>query len=210
MNGVVFDFDGVLADSETISWRAWADVLAPYGIQIGDDDVVACTGTNSRDTYAYFASQAELPSYEEVLNAVDAFRRSRYPTDLRSFPDAVNTAQALAMVGVPLAIASSSSRQNLDLKLEVLGIGRYFEFTVAGDEVANGKPAPDLYTAAIERLGIDPATSVAVEDTKIGADAAAAAGLRTVIVNRMGLGTGMHPVVSEVDPDLLLLWLGRT
>ena len=113
------------------------------------------------------------------------------------------------MVGVPLGVASSSSRENLDIKLEVLGLGRYFDATVAGDEVANGKPAPDIYLGAIEKMGIDPGTSVAVEDTGIGADAAAAAGLRTVIVKRMDVPTGLHPVVSELDPDMLLLWLGR-
>jgi HAD superfamily hydrolase (TIGR01509 family) len=113
------------------------------------------------------------------------------------------------MVGVPLAVASSSSRYNLDAKMDVLGLDRYFEVTVAGDEVSSGKPAPDLYQAAVERLGIDAATSVAVEDTTVGADAAAAAGLRTVIVNRMGLASGSHTTVSEVDADLLLLWIGR-
>lgn len=209
MNGVVFDFDGVLADSEPISWQAWRDVLTPAGVEVTEHDILACTGTNSRDTYAHFSGRGDLPPYQDVLVAVDERRRSRYPTDLRSFADAVNAVQALAMVGVPLAIASSSSRVNLDMKMEVLGLRRYFEVTVAGDEVANGKPEPDLYATAVRDLGIDAATSVAVEDTAIGADAAAAAGLRTVIVNRMGLSTGLHPVVSEVDPDLLLLWLGR-
>ncbi len=108
-----------------------------------------------------------------------------------------------------MAIASSSSRLNLDLKLQVLALGRYFDVTVAGDEVANGKPAPDLYVAAIAALGIDAATSIAVEDNAVGADSAAAAGLRTVIVNRMGLPTGFHPTVSDVDPESILLWLGR-
>ncbi|MDJ0498062.1 MAG: HAD family phosphatase [Acidimicrobiia bacterium] len=210
MNGVVFDFDGVLADSEPLSWNAWREVLLPHGIDVSDDDVLACTGTNSKDTYAYFAARGELPPYGEVLAAVDEHRRSRYPAELQGFPDAINAAQALALVGVPLAIATSSSRRNLDLKLEVLGLGRYFDATVAGDEVPNGKPEPDLYREAVRRVGILPGTSLAVEDTRIGADAAAAAGLRTVIVNRMGLDTGMHPTISEVDPDLLLLWLGRT
>lgn len=209
MNGVVFDFDGVLADSEPLSWRAWADTLAPYGVAIDDADIVACTGTTSRDTHAYFSERASLPPYPEVLAAVDGHRRSAYATDLSGFPDAIESVRALAMVGVPLAIASSSSRQNLDIKLEVLDLARYFDVTVAGDEVARGKPAPDLYQAAVERLGIDAPASVAVEDTAVGADAAAAAGLRTVIVNRMGLPTGLHPVVSSVDADLLLLWLGR-
>jgi HAD superfamily hydrolase (TIGR01509 family) len=209
MNGVVFDFDGVLADSEGISWQAWEETLDPYGLRVTEQDIAACTGTTSRDTYAHFVARGKLPPYQEILAAVDERRRSRYPTDLLPFADAVNAAQALAMVGVPLAVASSSSRYNLDAKMDVLGLGRYFEVTVAGDEVSNGKPAPDLYQAAVERLGIDAATSVAVEDTTVGADAAAAAGLRTVIVDRMGLASGSHPTVSEVDADLLLLWIGR-
>jgi HAD superfamily hydrolase (TIGR01509 family) len=209
VNGVVFDFDGVLADSEPLSWRAWADVLAPYGVAINAADVEACTGATSRDTHAHFASRAQIPPFPEALEAVDAHRRAAFPTDLRGFGDAINAVQRLAMVGVPVAIASSSSRVNLDLKLASLGLRRFFEVTVAGDEVSRGKPAPDLYRAAVERLGIDPATSIAVEDTEIGADAAAAAGLRTVIVNRSNLPTGAHAVVSEVDADLLLLWLGR-
>lgn len=210
MNGVIFDFDGVLADSEPISWNAWREALLQYSMHVSDDDVIACTGTNSRDTYAHFAGRGDLPPYAELMAAVDLHRRSRYPTELQGFPDAINAAQALAMVGVPLGIASSSSRQNLDLKLQVLGLSRYFDATVAGDEVPNGKPAPDLYQEVVRRIGIAPATSLAVEDTKIGADAAAAAGLRTVIVNRMGLDTGTHPTISEVDADLLLLWLGRS
>jgi len=209
MNGVVFDFDGVLGDSEPISWAAWAAALRPYGIQVNPQDIAACTGTTSRDTHAYFADQAALPAYPEVLAAVDRYRQRAYSKELRAFPDARNAVQELAMVGVPLAVASSSSRVNLDIKLEVLGLGRYFDVTVAGDEVANGKPAPDIYLEVIEQLGIDPGMSIAVEDTGIGADAAAAAGLRTVIVKRMEVPTGLHPVVSEVDPDLLLLWLGH-
>ncbi len=210
MNGVVFDFDGVIADSEPLSWAAWADTLAPHGIEITEEDVLACTGTTSRDTHAHFSRRGAIPAYPEVLASVDRHRQTSYATKLHSFPDAVEAIQRLAMVGVPLAIASSSSRMNLDLKLDALGVGRYFDATVAGDEVAAGKPAPDLYLEAIRQIGIDPGTSVAVEDTAVGADAAAAAGLRTVIVNRMSLPTGSHPVVSEVDADLLLLWLGRS
>jgi beta-phosphoglucomutase-like phosphatase (HAD superfamily) len=209
LNGVVFDFDGVLADSEPLSWRAWAVVLEPFGVAVVDEDVAACTGTTSRDTYEHFASRAEIPAYPDVLAAVDAHRQAAFQTDLRGFDDAIDTVRRLAMVGVPLGVASSSSRANLDMKMKVLDVARYFEVTVAGDEVERGKPAPDLYEVAVERMRIEPGASVAVEDTLIGADAAAAAGLRTVIVDRSGMPTGRHPVVSAVDADLLLLWLGR-
>ncbi|MCP4309054.1 MAG: HAD family phosphatase [bacterium] len=209
MNGVVFDFDGVLADSEPLSWHAWQETLAPHGVVIDDADVLACTGRTDSDTYLHFLERAALPSLSDVLQEVDRCLLDAFRTDLTGFGDAINTVQALAMVGVPLGVASSSSRVHLNLKMEILGLDRYFEVTVAGDEVDNGKPAPDLYSTAVELLRIDAASSVAVEDTAVGADAAAAAGLRIVIVNRMGLPTGLHPVVSEVDPDLLLLWLGR-
>ena len=209
MNGVVFDCDGVLADSEAISEAAWAAALRPHGVEVNDADIAACLGTDSRDTYAHFARRAALPPFDDVVAEVDRLCRAAYPTELRAFPDSLNAVQALAMVGIPMAVASSSSRVDLDLKLEVLDLGRYFEVTVAGDEVDRGKPEPDVYLRAMERLGINPGTSIAVEDTEVGADAAAAAGLRTVIVQRMDIATGLHPVVSEVDPDLLLLWLGR-
>ena len=209
MNGVIFDFDGVLADSEPLAWGAWAEVLAPYGVLIDAQDIAACTGIASRDTHAHFAAKTTIPPYPEVLQAVDSRLRASFCTDLEGFADATDAVRQLAMVGVPMAIASSSSRANLDLKLAALDLGRYFDITVAGDEVEHAKPAPDLYLAALARLGIDPATSIAVEDTAIGADAAVAAGLHTVIVNRGSLPTGSHPVVSKVDADLLLLWLGR-
>lgn len=209
MNGVVFDFDGVLADSEPISWQAWRDVLAFHDLELTTSDVAACTGTTSRDTYEHLGRDRRLPPFDEVLTAVDEARRSRYATELRAFEDAAGAARGLAMAGIPLAVASSSSRCNLDLKLDVLGLGRYFEVTVAGDEVANGKPAPDLYRVAVERLGIEAASSVAIEDSVVGADAAVAAGLRVIVVDRNGTAAGVHPTVSAVDADLLLLWLGR-
>lgn len=210
MNGVVFDCDGVLADSEPLSGQAWTDVMADFGIEVDEDDIRTCAGTTSRDTYAHFGKRGELAPYPEILAAVDHHRHLGYYNGLQGFDDAINAVKALAMVGVPLAVASSSSRMSLDIKLEVLDLARYFEVTVAEDEVEHGKPAPDLYRDAAKRLGIEVASSVAVEDTAVGADSAAAAGLRTVIVNRMGLPTGSHPVVSEVDADLLLLWLGRS
>jgi HAD superfamily hydrolase (TIGR01509 family) len=209
MNGVVFDFDGVLADSEPISWRAWTDVLAPFDVAVADEDVAACTGTRNLDTYAHFAATADLPPYNEIIKEVDERCFAAFATELDGFDDAIEAVRRLAMVGVPLAVASSSARANLDRKMKVLDLERYFDVTVAGDEVDHGKPAPDIYRAAVVRLGIDPAASIAVEDTALGADAAAAAGLRTVIVNRMNLPTGQHPVVSAVDADMLLLWLGR-
>ena len=94
MNGVIFDFDGVLADSEGISWDAWADVLAAHGRGLTNEDIVACTGTSSSTTYDHFVVDTDLPPYEDVVAAVDERRRSRYPSELRAFPDAARSCGA--------------------------------------------------------------------------------------------------------------------
>ncbi len=210
MTAVVFDCDGVLVDSEGLVGEVWAGELARYGVLATVEDGHAVRGLTDPDCYAHFAARGDLPPWPEFDAAVRAAIARRYPDDLRAFSDAADAAAALALQGLPLGVASSSPRWRLDLALEVSGLGRYFDVTVAGDEVERGKPAPDLYLVAAASLGVDPAGCLAVEDAAAGADAAAAAGMRVVVVQRPGapLVPG-HASVSELDADLLLTWLGR-
>jgi HAD superfamily hydrolase (TIGR01509 family) len=82
----------------------------------------------------------------------------------------------------PLGLASSSNRELIDLVLELLGVAHLFRATVSSEEVARGKPAPDVYLEAARRLGIDPARAAAVEDSHNGILAARAAGMRVVAI----------------------------
>ncbi len=209
MSAVVFDCDGVLVDSEPLSELAWAEVLAPYGYTPAADDFRATRGLTSPDTYRHFAMRTELPGPAEVVAAVDAVRRREYDRGLDVFEDAVSAVRELALVGTPLAVASSSSRTSLEHKLDLAGLARFFEVVVSGSDVARGKPAPDLYLAAARRLDVDPGRCLAVEDAVAGADAAAAAGMRVVMVDR-GVGTvdARYAITSRLEADLLLLWLG--
>ncbi len=148
MRAVVFDCDGVLVDSEPLSERAWATVLEGYGYRPSAGDFLATRGTTSADTRAYFSRLIEAPAGDLLLDRVDEVRRDLLRNELEAFPDAIESVRALAAEGIPLAVASSSSRHNLDLKLEKFGLPRYFDATVAGDEVTRGKPAPDLFLEA--------------------------------------------------------------
>ncbi len=105
----------------------------------------------------------------------------RYRRELPLVPGAV---QAVRRLGArwPLGLASSSNRPVIDTVLERAGVSACFVATVSGDEVARGKPAPDVYLAAMAKLGVDPAAGVAVEDSSNGLRAAAAAGLHVVAV----------------------------
>lgn len=179
---VVFDCDGVLVDSETLAWDAWRAVLAEYGCRLTDDDVARCTGRTERDTYEELARRCSLPPYETFADRLADALAARFTESLAAFEDAVDTLEILHRRGHRLAVASSSTRSRLDLSLALTGLDGFFEVSVAGDEVAHGKPAPDLFQAAVERLGVEEA--VAVEDTPAGIASAKAAGLFVVAVDR--------------------------
>jgi len=208
VKAVIFDCDGVLVDSEPLSEAAWTEGLARFGYRVADGDFGFCLGRNRRDIHAFFVTKHPLPGFDEFSAVIDEVIRPRLEAELRAFPDAVDTVQELALNGIPLAVASSSQRSDLDVKLDRAGLRRYFDVTIAGDEVAAGKPAPDLYLGAAAALGLAPSVCLAVEDSPAGADAADAAGMRVVTVGRDGRLVGGRPSVDRLDAGLIMTWLG--
>ncbi|HUU62074.1 MAG TPA: HAD family phosphatase, partial [Acidimicrobiia bacterium] len=190
---VVFDCDGVLVDSEPHSAAAWVAVLGSRGHRATAADVADCTGLGYTATYEHLAAvdpSAALPSAEALWPEVQAALAESFDRGLTVFPDAAACVTELAFAGVPLAVASSSRRERLDLTLERSGLGRYFDAVVSGDEVEHGKPAPDVYLLAAQRLGVRPEECLAVEDTGHGAASAAAAGMRVLGVARIPAEVG--------------------
>ena len=151
-----------------------------------------------------------LPAFEEELtgHTLDLFDRG-----LATFPDAIETLDALTRAGVRVAVASSSSTRRLHHTLASCGLTDRFEVVVAGDEVACGKPAPDLYREAARRLSVPAQRCVAVEDAPAGVSAAAAAGMRVVAVVRGHVETtdlGAADVVTgHLDAQAVLGRSGR-
>ncbi len=209
ISAVVFDCDGVLVDSEPIANDVWAVVLAERGYTLTAEDTVACLGTSEPTTYAYCAARADVLPYEEHMEAIDAIRTPIYEELLEAFPDAFDTVQSLAAQGIPMAVASSSRRSDLDSKLALTGLDRFFDAFVGGDEVEHGKPAPDVYLEAARRLGVSPSDCIAVEDAEHGAAAAVAARMRAVMVKRDGSISPNHATVTEITADLIAAWMWR-
>jgi HAD superfamily hydrolase (TIGR01509 family) len=186
-SAVVFDLDGTLVDSEPLSDDAWRLVLAEHGYLISEEELQAVHGLRFGDVYASFARRAPLPSPDELWSEYSQVLFASFDARLVPFADAVTTARRLQAEGVPLALATSSRRERLDRTLAAVDLTALFPVTVAGDEVSDGKPAPDSYLAAAELLGIDPAHCVAIEDSQAGIDAARAAGMKVLAVTRPGL-----------------------
>jgi len=208
MTAVVFDCDGTLVDSEPLARTAWERALAPYGYAVTDADAEATVGLPFPRTHAYYLGRVELPAVDAMWSEYAGELFALIDRELVVFEDAVGAARELRARGLPVGVASSSPRERLHRTLGRAGLLDAFDITVAGDEVANGKPAPDMFLLAAERLGVAPQACVAVEDSPPGVQAAVAAGMRTIAVCRVP-GTeatlaAAHRVVDSLTADTIL------
>jgi HAD superfamily hydrolase (TIGR01509 family) len=179
---VVFDMDGVLVETEEV-WDAVREQLViERGGRWVPEAQAAMMGMSSPEWSRYLAEELGVPMTPEAINREVVERISaRYAAALPLHDGAVEVVEALAERW-PLGLASSSNRPVIDLVLELAGLTGRFRATVSSEEVARGKPAPDVYLEAAARLGVAPATCVAVEDSANGLRSAAAAGMRVVAV----------------------------
>jgi HAD superfamily hydrolase (TIGR01509 family) len=184
---VVFDMDGVLVDSEPLWVHARKDLVGAAGGRWRAEAETAMTGISSDHWSAYMRDRLDMQSYtaeqirEEVINRMIDLYRKHVPL----LPGARAAVEAMASRW-PVAIASGSDRVLLDAVLATTGLAQCFAATVAGDEVAEGKPEPLIYEEACRRLAADPKYCVAIEDSTAGIASALAAGMKVVAVPRPG------------------------
>jgi HAD superfamily hydrolase (TIGR01509 family) len=182
IQAVVFDLDGVLIQSEEV----WDEVREAYVRERGgryDAEVQrAMMGMSSTEWSRYLHETAGVPDEPEEVNA-EVVRRmlAAYRSHLPLIDGAVEAVRRLAG-DFTLAVASSSNRPLIDGVLEAAGIAGCFAATVSSEEVARGKPAPDVYLEAARRLGVEPSVCTAIEDSHGGIRSAKAAGMRVVAI----------------------------
>jgi len=183
VDAVVFDLDGVLADSEVWWHEVRDDLAAVHGRALDAADHEDCIGLSSPAWSTLLAERLDLPlSAEEIQRVVVGAMVARYrqrPAPV--IPGAIPAARAL-VDGRAVAIASGSHPAIIAAAVAALEIGDLVDAVVSADDVAAGKPAPDVYLLAARRLGVDPARAVAIEDSRNGVQAAHSAGMRVVLV----------------------------
>lgn len=179
--GVVFDLDGVLIDSEGLYYRAYSEVLKPYGVTV------------SREEYEqYWIAQGNGPEYivakHHLPISPDELRQLRSPiylqlleTEVKLMPHVKETLAQLAP-HFALTVATNTNREHLDFVLRRMGIAHFFPVTVARQDYRGAKPLPDAFLAAAEKLELSPSQCLVIEDTYKGVQAAVAAGMPCIAV----------------------------
>jgi HAD superfamily hydrolase (TIGR01509 family) len=198
IEAVVFDLDGVLIDSEHV----WDDVrerlAAERGGRWSDRAQRDMMGMSSPEWSRYMHDELGLSEPPEEINRIVVERMlGRYSDGPPLIEGAVEAVRRLAAEW-RLAVASSSNRELIDVVLASTPLGPLFELTVSSEEVARGKPAPDVYLEAARRLGVDPARAAAVEDSHNGIRAAKAAGMRTLAIPNARFPPG-EEALAEAD-----------
>ncbi len=180
---VVFDFDGLIADTESNEYAAWLAVYAEHGQVLAPEEWAKAVGAGPTafDALEHLATLHGSPLDRDRTLTEWATIRDRLNEGLPALPGVETLLQQLISEGVGVGVASSSRRDWVEGHLARLGLLRHFLVVVTRDDHAP-KPAPDLYIGACERLGVDPAWSVALEDSSNGVLAAKRAGMRAVAV----------------------------
>jgi HAD superfamily hydrolase (TIGR01509 family) len=182
IEAVVFDLDGVIVDSEQV----WDDVRERLAKERGgrwhEGAQAAMMGMSSPEWSAYMHDEIGLEeSPEEINDEVVRRMLARYRESLPLIDGAVEAVWLLAPE-FTLAVASSSNRPLIEVVLEKTGLVELFAVTVSSEEVAAGKPAPDVYLETARRLGVEPVRCAAIEDSANGIRAAHAAGMRLIAI----------------------------
>jgi HAD superfamily hydrolase (TIGR01509 family) len=182
LRAIVFDMDGLMVDSEPLARQAWDQVLREYGHRLGDDVHRRIVGRRSADSAQIVHDAYALPlSVQELVTAKTAEWEKIWRRGLPPMPGLSAIHARLVAGAIPWAVATSSPRGYAEAVLRKLGMDDWHALA-GGDEVVQGKPAPDIYLLAARRLNIAPELCLALEDSVPGGQAALAAGMTIGVI----------------------------
>ena len=188
LKAVLWDLDGTLVDSEEFHWLSWRDTMRPEGVELTYEQFLASFGQrNDRIVPVWLGADVEVERMRRIGEDKEAeYRRLAEAHGLAPLPGAKEWLLALKAAGWKQSIASSAPRQNVDMMLRVAGIEGCLDAIVSADDVTRGKPDPQVFLRAAEKLGVPPDRCIVVEDAAAGIEGARRAGMRSIGVTKNG------------------------
>ncbi|MDO4287774.1 MAG: HAD family phosphatase [Eubacterium sp.] len=205
IKAVIFDMDGLMFDSEPVSVEAWVAAGKKMGVDITREMVMAVFGHNRSDLSDYWKKHFGQDFDSEKAAEIREIEMQKYARE-HGIPMKRGLSALLKYLdrkNYLFTIASSSSKALIHINTAMAGIADYFEMTVSGDEVRHGKPAPDIYLKAAQKLGVKPEECLVLEDSPAGIAAGAAAGMKTIMVPDMIAPTDKERAEAEMIADSL-------
>ena len=194
---VLWDMDGTLLDSGRLHFQAWQDTMAALGRALSRAEFDAGYGRRNDDILrAWFGPNIAPAEIDRIAGIKEArYRALLRPSGIAALPGILPWIGRLGADGWRQAVATAGPRANVEAVVGVLGLGGRFAAIVAAEDVARGKPDPEVFLAAAARLGVPPARSVVVEDGPAGIEAARRAGMRAI---------GLLTTHAALDADLVV------
>ena len=199
IKAVIWDMDGVIADSGPYHLAAWQEIFGERGVKFTAVDFNHCFGLRNddiiRNTLGKDISQAEV---DAIAREKEITFRRLAGDKIKPLPGALELLRLLKDNGFSMAIASSTPAENIELVTGTLGIAGFFQALVTGHDVTEGKPSPRVFLLAAQRLGVEPANCLVIEDAVAGVTAARRAGMACLAV------TNTHPGQKLSQADLVV------
>ncbi len=186
IKALIFDFDGLIVDTEAPEFQSWQELCQEYGVELTMEIWAPCIGSNRAesnfDPYSYFSERVQQTFEREEILARRRRRHQELMLEQTILPGVERLIQVAQERGMQLAVASSSPRSWVESQLRRVGLLDAFDLLVCGDEVEHVKPFPDIYTQALEKLAVQAEQAIAFEDSLNGMLAARSAGIFCVVV----------------------------
>jgi beta-phosphoglucomutase family hydrolase len=199
LKAVIWDMDGVIANTAPYHFRAWREVFRKNGVNFTEDDFKRHFGQRNdtiiRSTLGESISQGKL---DNIADEKEEHYRRLVAPNIKSLPGVIELIKLLNNNGVKIAIASSAPIENIRLIARGLDIENYFQAIVWGREVTEGKPSPQVFLMAAQKLGVEPANCIVIEDAIAGVAGAKRTEMKCLAV------TTTHPKEKLNEADLIL------
>lgn len=186
LEAVLFDFDGVVLDTSDQLFQGYKKIFDRYNAKYTEKDFNEIYGLKTKEHFKkiFLDNNIKISNTEvnELVTERDEYYRELCSKNLKALPGVNNLLKELKNNGLKVGLASSSSKGNLNFLLPKIGLYTYFDQIIAGTDVSNGKPNPEIYLKTCERLEVNPSDCVGIEDTEIGVNALKNASIKSIVV----------------------------
>jgi beta-phosphoglucomutase len=201
IRAVIFDVDGVLIDSYAAHLQSWLDLAAESGTEFTERDFAATFGRTSRDILRHYWPARDDAEVRALDDRKEAIFRDLIRADFPAMDGAVELIDRLVSAAFALAVGSSGPPENVELVLYRLGRRSAFTAVITGKDVTRGKPDPQVFLLAAERLGVETGRCTVIEDAPAGIIAARAAGMRAIALTSTGRAVRDF---DQAQPDVIV------